>query len=104
MMAEYKKLIELRTRDVAEARSVAMQNFKSNKNVIEPEYKRDDILMIDREVNTPPEHLFLGLGWDVDRDTKRKHYRRYYPDELENCTEIMGDRKSPFNSYDLKRG
>jgi hypothetical protein len=32
------------------------------------------------------------LGWDEDRETKRKHYRRFYPDELENITEIMGEK------------
>ena len=69
-----------------------------------PQYKRDETLMIDREFDSPPEALFMGLGWDVDKDTLRRHYRRYYPDELENVTEIIGDKKSPFNSYDLKRG
>ena len=34
---------------------------------------------------------------------KRKHYRRYYPDELENCTEVMPV-STPFDSYNLKRG
>lgn len=81
-----------------------MAKFKSTSNIIMPQYKRDEILCIDREFNSPPEILFMGLGWDEDQETKRKHYRRYYPDELENITEIMGDRKSPFNSYDLKRG
>ena len=47
--------------------------------------------------------MFIGLGWDEDKDTKRKHYRRYYADELENVEEILPN-PSPFNQYDLKRG
>ena len=62
------------------------------------------MLQIDRETERPPEELFIGLGWDEDQETKRKHYRRYYPEELENIEEIMGDKKSPFNSYYIKRG
>jgi hypothetical protein len=62
------------------------------------------LLQIDRETERPPEELFIGLGWDEDQETKRKHYRRYYPEELENIEEIMGDKKSPFNSYYIKRG
>ena len=69
-----------------------------------PTYERDEHLQVDRECNNPPETLFIGLGWDEDAETKRKHYRRYYPDELENVTEVMGDKPSPFNSYNLKRG
>lgn len=37
----------------------------------------------------PPESLFIGLGWDEKPEDKRKHYRRYFPDELENIKEIM---------------
>jgi hypothetical protein len=33
--------------------------------------------------------LFLGLGWDEDATTDRKHYRRYYPDELENVKSVL---------------
>lgn len=69
-----------------------------------PKYKRDEHLQVDREYDCPPETLFIGLGWDEDAETGRRHYRRYYPDELENVTEIMGEKSSVFNSYDLKRG
>jgi hypothetical protein len=47
--------------------------------------------------------MFIGLGWDEDKDTNRRHYRRYYPDELENVREILPI-PTPFNQYDLKRG
>jgi hypothetical protein len=45
--------------------------------------------MIDREVNPPPESLYIPLGWDEDQNTKRKHYRLFYNDELENDTSIF---------------
>jgi hypothetical protein len=40
--------------------------------------------------------MFIGLGWDEDATTGRKHYRRFYPDELENVNEILPI-KTPFN-------
>ena len=33
--------------------------------------------------------MFLPLGWDEDRETKRKHYRQYFNDELELVKEIF---------------
>lgn len=35
----------------------------------------DPRLKIEREVNPPPSSLYMGLGWDVDSKTGRKHYR-----------------------------
>lgn len=29
-----------------------------------PEYKLDERLNVHREVNPPPESLYMGLGWD----------------------------------------
>ena len=57
--------------------------------MIEPKYEFDDHMKVDREKLIPPHSIFIGLGWDEDEETKRKHYRRYYPDELENCKEVM---------------
>jgi hypothetical protein len=54
-------------------------------------------------VNIPPDSLFIGLGWDENPDSKRRHYRRYYPDELENIKEVMPV-ASPFDQYDIKKG
>jgi hypothetical protein len=45
----------------------------------------------------------MGLGWDETPDQKRRHYRRYYPDELENIKEVMPV-PTPFNQFDIKRG
>jgi len=47
--------------------------------------------------------IFIGLGWDEDATTARKHYRRYYMKELEKVKEVLPN-ESPFNQYDLKRG
>ena len=45
----------------------------------------------------------MPIGFDEDKDTKRKHYRQYFNDELELVKEIFPT-TSPFNTYDLKRG
>ena len=58
-------------------------------NIIMPKYTRDETLDVDKECDKPPESAFIGLGWDEDRETKRKHYRRFYPDELENIKDVL---------------
>ena len=47
--------------------------------------------------------MYMGLGWDVDRNTKKKHYRHYYEDELENVDEVFQD-GTPFQEFHLHRG
>lgn len=54
-----------------------------------PEYQLDTRLNVHREVNIPPESMFMGLGWDETPDQKKRHYRRFFPDELENVTAVM---------------
>ena len=71
--------------------------------VIRPEYKMDERLKVDREVNAPPSNLYMALGWDEDKYSNRKHYRKFYDDELENIKEIF-ERPSPFDSYAITRG
>jgi hypothetical protein len=71
--------------------------------LITPQYKLDPRLNVSREVNAPPESLFMGLGWDDNPQAAKRHYRRYYPDELENVKEVMPI-SSPFDQYDIKRG
>lgn len=68
-----------------------------------PQYALDDRLKVDVEVKQPPETLFLGLGWDPTSGSKIKHYRRFYPMELEKCTEVMPI-PTPFEAFELKRG
>lgn len=90
-----------RKREAAEWVKSAGQ--QSAHNVIAPRYERDNILNIDREVEGPPDKLFMGLGWDEDSTTNRKHYRRFYPYPLEKVKELM-PKESPFQSIDIKRG
>jgi hypothetical protein len=68
----------------------------SVKNVLFATYMFDKRLLINREVNPPSDAIFMGLGWDENPDQKRRHYRRYYPDELENIKEVMPV-PTPFN-------
>ena len=51
----------------------------------------------------PSKEIFIPLGWDEDDMTDRKHYRFYYPDELEFIKEIF-PKPSPFDNVNLKRG
>ena len=44
----------------------------------------------------------MGLGYDPQIDSKRRHYRRYYQTELEEVTELIEE--SPFEEYPIKRG
>jgi bisphosphoglycerate-dependent phosphoglycerate mutase len=76
---------------------------KIHKNVIYAEYKHDDRLKVDREVNPPPASLYIGLGFDKKEDEEyQRHYRRYYPDELEHVKEVMP--KLPFYEEKIMRG
>lgn len=95
-------------RDAEDERSREMEEFKKSgsataSNIIMPQYERDTILECDREIGKPPESQFIGLGWDEDANTKRKHYRRFYNDELENVKDVLGI-GSPFNTYEITRG
>jgi len=68
-----------------------------------PKYKIDERLKVYREIDAPPATMFIGLGWDEDNMTKRKHYRQFYPDELEHKKDIF-PKESPFNSYSIYHG
>jgi hypothetical protein len=71
--------------------------------ILEPKYTKDPRLKVDREAAPPSEHLYIGLGWDEDRHTKRRHYRKFYTDELENIKDIFA-KPSPFNTFPIMRG
>mmetsp|Transcript_21809 Transcript_21809/g.16159 ORF Transcript_21809/g.16159 Transcript_21809/m.16159 type:complete len:132 (+) Transcript_21809:1030-1425(+) len=73
------------------------------KNVLPAKYELDTRLNVYREVDPPPASLFIGLGWDETPNEGKKHYRRYYADELEFVKEVMPV-VSPFDSYVLKKG
>ena len=68
-----------------------------------PIYKLDERLKVDKEVDPPHDHIYMGLGWDETKDSNRKHYRQFYNGELENDKEIF-PRKSPFDTFEIKRG
>ena len=70
-----------------------------------PIYKYDERLNIDREVNPPPSSLFKAIGYDKNPSDEVKHYRRYYPDELENVKDKYGIPivNSPFIKENLYR-
>ncbi len=68
-----------------------------------PTYTLDERLNVHRESNCPPESLFLGLGWDENPESKRKHYRRFYNQELETVKEVM-PLSTPFDSFEIKKG
>lgn len=55
---------DLRKRETARWEGKA--GNKMSKNVIKPVYEKDETLNVFREVDAPPEALFVGLGWDED--------------------------------------
>ena len=64
----------------------------------------DETFKVPREINQPPESIFIALGWDeFPPDQKRKHYRQFHPKELEKVKMIM-PKESPFSSFDIVRG
>jgi hypothetical protein len=73
-----------------------------HKNVFLPKYSFDERLKINREVDPPPPSLYIGLGFNEKPEDAKKHYRRYYPDELEYVKEVMP--KLPFNESQITRG
>jgi hypothetical protein len=73
-----------------------------NKTVILPKYKFDDRLKLDREVDSPPPSLFIPLGFNENKLAGNKHYRRYYPDELEDVREVIP--RKPFHEERIFRG
>ena len=54
-------------------------------------------------MNAPPDSLYMGLGWDEDATSKKKHYRKFYSCALEKQKDVMLQ-ESPFNQYDIKMG
>ena len=74
----------------------------SNKIVVLPKYKFDERLQIDREIHLPPASLFQELGFNENKDAGKKHYRRYFPDELEEVSSIMP--RKPFYEEKIYRG
>lgn len=74
-------------------------------NIIKPTYRYDERLKIQVEVDKPPTSLFMELGHDRTNGSGDKHYRKYYPDELEKIRDERGELlvESPFLTELIKR-
>ena len=100
LLAEEKERTGKAKRDADDERKREMEEFKASghgtaSNIVMPQYERDTILECDREIKKPPESQYIALGWDEDSTTNKKHYRRFYPDELENIRDVLSI-ASPF--------
>lgn len=74
LLAKEKEEKEKAMRDAKDERARELAEFNRGtgataSNIIMPQYKRDEILDCDREVEKPPNSLFIGLGWDEDAQT-----------------------------------
>lgn len=67
-----------------------------------PKYEFDTRVKIDREIEPPPASLFIALGFNQNKDSGKKHYRRYYTEELEKVTAVIP--KLPFLEELILRG
>lgn len=85
--AEAKRVADQAERDVAQ--QALEQSKDGTSNVIYPRTKHDERLCVDVEVEVPPTNLFMCIGYNKTVEAKTKHYRRYYPDELEEVEEVM---------------
>lgn len=103
---------EVEKRDMEDRRKMAEEQLNqegddASKIVIMATYKQHPKYRVKIEdlANAPPGDLFMPLGFEQDetKPHKRKHYRQYYPCELEKVKEIF-PKSSPFNKFDLKRG
>ena len=79
LLAAHKEADSLLKRDQDDERNRAKENMKGDEYssiIIMPKYITDPRLKVDREsYPEPPKELYIGLGWDEDKDTQRKHYR-----------------------------
>ena len=93
---------ELQIQRIKDEESMKQSGSKTHKNVVLPVYADDERLKIKREITPPPPSLFIALGYNATPTDNRKHYRRYYPNELENISEVMPNK--PFHEEAIMRG
>jgi hypothetical protein len=60
-----------------------LKGINVHKNVLMPDYEKDNRLKIFREVNIPSNEIYMPIGFDAkfSDDTPlnpKKHYRKYY--------------------------
>lgn len=94
-----KELEEQRRRDM---RVMKERGLNGNKIVTAPRYKFDERLKVEREIECPPPSLYIGLGFNPDSKAAKRHYRRYYPDELEDVKDVIP--RKPFYEEKIFRG
>ncbi len=99
---EEKKKREEEAKRQKELEEMKRAGTNPHKNILKPTYRLDEMLNVLREITKPPDSLYIGLGYDDTAEDNRRHYRRYYADELENNKELMGE--PPFIQYHLKKG
>ena len=88
----------------AEKEMASKEGGKEVKMIKETVYQLDTRLNCMREIDVPDQILFEPLGWDREPGVSgEKHYRKFFPKELEFETKIMS-KPSEFMCYDLKRG
>lgn len=84
-----------RLQDEQKLRMLSKPGNDPFRNIMDPEYELDKRINVYRELNQPPASLFIGIGYDVPNpdgsaiEDPKKHYRRYYQDELENNKNIF---------------
>ena len=59
------------------------ENKEATRNLIMPTYNYDLRLKVDVEVDQPSPKLFITVGYNRIIGDSLKHYRRFYPEELE---------------------
>jgi len=69
LIEEFKKEQQMIMERAKEEYERDLQEFKRSggknyKNVVMPQYEFDDTLKGYREINKPPESMFIGIGWD----------------------------------------
>lgn len=78
-----------------------------HRQVIMPTYHLDERLKVYREDKPPLDSKYMGIGYDgAVTDQKpseaKRHYRKVFHDELENCPEIF--KQSVFYNTPVMRG
>jgi hypothetical protein len=97
-----KQLEEDRIRDI----QMLKANSKNASKIIiqvKPELDKRLEVLVEQKKDQPPPSLFIGLGYNKVSPAKEdRHYRRYYPDELEQVKEVIP--RKPFHEESIYRG
>jgi len=92
---EKQAAIKSKMKDELELLKESVKSNKAVSNIKLPVYGLDERINVYRELERPPISLFIPLGHDVPNpdgskiENPKKHYRRFFDDELENNKEIF---------------